>query len=264
MKTTCFAFTIIFFLASISPIASLRGEDAGSTEKEIPLAELFSEKNLDEYRKKNQYVHKPEKIEPKKEVHKSGMLRPEEQGESYSDYKADMLFKKLGSGDKIEQRKAANEIWLRYGEKKEQLTEEEQELINKSVQRYLEMNTPKMNSEASGQIRRLWHLSVPVLLRNVTNPDKKISNISSYMLSRMKNEAIVDQLLSMRKNVKEDSDIARIDFALRYMEINNREQYKRPQITKEESQKIYDEKIAPILGSGSTPAKNTGKTPAKY
>ncbi len=215
-----------------------------------PFSEIFSEENIKKYEKeieKRRYVHKPEKIMPEPiKKNRSGMTRPEDKGESFIGYSAEKLLNKLKNGGKIEQRKAAIELWSKYGTEQKKLTEKQKKLLNKEVFRYLR-GIKEDFTQNFRQLKILWTLGSDVLLHNVINENRGISENASRLLSLMKKSTIIDQLIKQACNAKEEKDIKKYIFALKYMKINNPIFIKRPIINKKEAEKIYKSKIIPVI-----------------
>lgn len=189
-----------------------------------PLVELFDENNYSEELSRKQYQHKPEKILPEpssKEGKRKTLIRPEEIGEDYSLKDMEFILWKLGDGTKIEQRKAANELWERFGMSQTMPSKTEQVKIAKGTERYL-VNIKDDFEESFMQIQRLWHLAVPALLKNVTAQDASVSENAARLLSVMKTQQIIDKLISDSNRVQSPNDMEKYIFALEYMKINNR------------------------------------------
>lgn len=191
-----------------------------------PFVELFDENNYSEELSRKQYQHKPEKILPEpsskegKRKRKT-LIRPEESGEDYSLKDVEFILWKLEDGTKIEQRKAANELWERFGLSQTMPSKTEQVKIAKSTERYL-VNIKDNFEESFMQIQRLWHLAVPALLKNVTAQDASVSENAARLLSVMKPPQIIDKLISDSNRAQSPNDMEKYIFALEYMKINNR------------------------------------------
>lgn len=189
-----------------------------------PFVELFDENNYSEELSRKQYQHKPEKILPEpssKEGKRKTLIRPEESGEDYSLKDVEFILWKLEDGTKIEQRKAANELWERFGLSQTMPSKTEQVKIAKSTERYL-VNIKDNFEESFMQIQRLWHLAVPALLKNVTAQDASVSENAARLLSVMKTPQIIDKLISDSNRAQSPNDMEKYIFALEYMKINNR------------------------------------------
>ena len=201
----------LFFRGHGEGVALFKSADA-KTEKEIPLFELFEAGKMERHIRKMQNSRRPAKIRligkmqnsRKHEIIKKeenepdarrGFIRPEETGEDFSAFEVEKLLEKLNSGDRIEQRKAANALWDRYGASPSKLTDAEKGAIAEAVARYL--GGMKTDFEESFmQLQRLWHLAAPALLANVTAEDASVSENAARLLSVMKTERIIEGLIA--------------------------------------------------------------------
>ncbi len=213
-----------------------------------PFVDLFAEKNYTDELSRKQYHHKPEKIlpEPSPKVGKrKTLICPEEIGEDYLQTDVKYILVKLRDGTQIEQRKAANELWARFGLSRAVPSKTEQEMIAMATERYL-VNIKGDFEESFMQIQRLWHLSVPALLKNVTEPEISVSENAARLLSVMKTPQIIDKLISDSNKAQSHNEIKKYIFALEYMKINNRYFLdNRSRMSDSECEAYYKEHVSP-------------------
>ncbi len=223
--------------------------DKGGTEEEIPFIELISNEKVESYISESRYVHRPAVIEPEKTVRNEQrtFIRPEDSGEDFTGYSSEQLLDKLQSGDKIEQRKAANILWDRYGSAPERLDKDDRRLLANCIQRYL-LRIPSDFEENFMQLQRLWHLAAPALLDNVPHPETSVSENASRLLSVMKTRQIIDQLVAASDNAASALEARKYVFALEYMKINNPVFLEnRRRMTDQECERAYNELVVPQI-----------------
>lgn len=178
---------------------------------------IFTDQNLDPGLK---LIESSERKDSAHLPKKSGMWIPEEIGKSFHHLSSEKLTEKLLSGDKIEQRKAANTLWNNHLHKKTALTATEKDQIDLSVRNYLSQIS-KNFEENQMQIQRLWHLAVPELLRSLTDECSETSENATYLLSLMKTPDIIQELIRESVLATDSQTIKKYIFALEYMKINN-------------------------------------------
>ena len=253
----------LLYLFSVKQEDNLKDESASSNlnaqttvlplqdnEKELPLFDLFSSDNMTKYLAKHQYVHKPDIIKDDieyKKGKKATFSRPEDRGEDYAGFSSRQLLDKLKNGDKIEQRKAANVLWERFGSKADLLGDKEKSMIADRTKEYLSGIKTDFE-ENTMQIQRLWHLAVPALLANVTHEDVSISENVASLLSVMKTPQILDELIAASNETESMADIGKYIFALEYMKINNPYFVEsRTRMSDSECESYFNEKITPQI-----------------
>lgn len=188
------------------------------------------------------------RMAPQKEITDNrSFSRPEERGEDFSGFSSEKLLDKLEKGDKIEQRKAANVLWDKYGTNSEKLSDEGKEKIGKAVDRYLIMTKTDFE-EGFLQLQRLWHLAIPALLKNVTNTDEAVSEKSAELITLMKTEKIIRKLVEDSDKAETEADIKKYIFALEFLHINNPSfMEKRTRLADEECNVLYKELVVPQI-----------------
>ncbi len=175
------------------------------------------------------------------------LIRPEERGEDYTVFASEQLLDKLRSGDRIEQRKAANALWTRYGSKADSLDDGEKSMISDRTRAYLSGIKADFE-ENTMQIQRLWHLAAPALLANVAHEDVSISENAASLLSVMKTPQIIESLVAASNEAETAADIDKYIFALEYMKINNRYFVdNRTRMSDSECEKYYKEHVKPQI-----------------
>ncbi len=147
--------------------------------------------------------------------------RPEDEGEDYSSSSTGILLTKLKNGDKIEQRKAANALWTRFGATPLELSDSEKKEIAEAAKGYLQRINEDFE-ENFMQLQRLWHLAAPSLLVEITAQDVSISENAARLLSVMKTPQIIDELIAQSEKAESKTELDKYIFALEYMKINNR------------------------------------------
>lgn len=260
IKNIFFAFMLLslglftyIFCVKLLPINKPIFEHRTSIETNSPLerekiALIFSNTDFSQYVKTNTNENK-EAID-NLEAHKSGrvvFIRPEDRGEDFSAFSTGAILNKLKNGDKVEQRKAANALWVKFGASVEKLTEGEKNEISDSTRKYLS----QINSDFEEnfmQVQRLWHLAVPVLLEHVTNSDVSVSENSARLLSLMKTPQIIDHLIAKSDGAKSATELKKYIFALQYMKINNRYFLEnRKRMSDIECENYYNNKVVPQI-----------------
>ena len=215
-----------------------------------PLDELFDERSYAEELERKQSQHKPEEIKDDSadaKGNRKNFSRPEDVGEDFSKNSIEEILGKLKEGDKVEQRKAANALWKKYGANMGELTNDERNEISHCTLKYLSQITSDFE-ENFMQIQRLWHLAVPALLENVINPDSSISENSARLLSVMKTQQIIELLIGKSDTAKSAVELGKYIFALECMKINNRfflENRKR--MSDIECKNYYNNKVVPQI-----------------
>ena len=175
------------------------------------------------------------------------LIRPEERGEDYTVFSSRQLLDKLKNGDKIEQRKAANALWERFGSKADMMNQAEKEMIAERTKGYL-AGIKTDFEENTMQIQRLWHLAFPSLLANVAHEDVSISENAASLLSVMKTPQILEEVIAASNEAKSADEISKYIFALEYMKINNPYFVKnRTRMSDSECENYSNEKITPQI-----------------
>jgi hypothetical protein len=101
-------------------------------------------------------------------------------------------------------------------------------------------------ADAERQIQRLWRLAVPALMNGLDRLDTY--SFSTKCLSVMMNEAIVKALIDKAKNTANESNKGLLRFALQSMKNRRPPTVQgRTALTAEESDKLYNDLIAPAL-----------------
>ena len=224
-----------------------KAEDAQDGGEEIPLAELFSERNVNEYYQRIRYVHKPVEIKDDPEPKRSGFIPPEEAGKPPSagpDVKR--LLDKLENGDRIERREAANALWDRFGEVHHGVPGEVMARVTDAVSICLS----RMDSdfeENSLLVQRLWRLGRIGLITNVLAPERSVSENAARFLNMMKNEAIMSEMVDVTDRARTPEELEKAIFALEALRLDESGQEDRPGPPAAECARCFSEKVEPQL-----------------
>ena len=177
------------------------------------------------------------------------IIRVEEMGEDFSVLSIEKLFEILNqSEDKIELRKAAQALGDKHMLKPVKMNQHFNNILYRKVNEYLNLfssRIPNEPSEAKSQIFRLWHLAIPPLLSHL---ESKNYSYAAQCLIEMKNEKIIDMIISKSKNTKDSKIRDRYNNMLRMMQNEYRiNVLRRVPLTKAEIDTIYQKKVAPYL-----------------
>jgi HEAT repeat protein len=178
--------------------------------------------------------------------------RPEERGEDMSVLETPNVVNRMFiSQDKIELRKAAKVLGDRAIASRLNLSREENESVNKIVDNYLKQSkatTANKRVEARHQIERLWHVAVPELLKNMSNRNPTIAELSVKSLILMRNEDIIRQIIDIAKTTNDPHTKAVAIFTLKKMKEQRKSRIPgRKCLNEEESKVLYDRLVAPAL-----------------
>ena len=107
---------------------------------------------------------------------------------------------------------------------------------------------PHLFSEAKHQIHRLWHLAIPPLLTQLESKDHGLYSFAAQCLIEMKNEKIIDIIISKSKNAREEKMKKRYNRILSMMKYEYRiNVLHRTPLTKAEIDTIYKKKVIPFF-----------------
>ncbi|MGK0317601.1 MAG: hypothetical protein ACI86M_003845 [Saprospiraceae bacterium] len=190
---------------------------------------------------------------------------PEERGEDFSKLSTYEVFNRLKSIDIsilskginpkdescINLRKIAQVLGDRQLAGTLSLNSEQRILIDNTVKSYLDLVISEKSAdriEVNNQMYRFWNLATPNLLKNIDNSNSKISDFASQKIIEMRSEKIIKAII--KKALETNSKRKKENYAFILKMMKN--QYKiqipnRQSMSKEETEKLYNELIEPAL-----------------
>jgi hypothetical protein len=157
----------------------------------------------------------------------------------------------------VERRKAAKVLGDREIAGRLALSTNELDVVAGIAADYLKQTRaadPNVRTESREQIERLWHLSAPALLANVGNRETAEGAIKGLTL--MRDEAIIRSLVKQVDEAKTPEVKQMALFALRHMKEQRQSTVSgRSCMDAKESERIFDEVIAPVLKAAVPPPK---------
>ncbi|HOY32565.1 MAG TPA: hypothetical protein PKW80_11860 [Bacteroidales bacterium] len=155
------------------------------------------------------------------------------------------------SRNKNELKKLAKELGDRELRGEVMLTAADKKIIDEKVTRYIYMSgikNPNTYEEANGQIQRLWHLSVPVLLDSLESNNLSVAEFCAKSLILMRDKEIIKTIIQKAKSAQDMQKKEILAFTLSKMT----EQRKpvipdRSCMSKEESAKLFKRMVKPAL-----------------
>ena len=180
------------------------------------------------------------------------IIRPEDQGEDFSQFDNAENFKILTtSEDTVERWKAAKVLGTRYLNGSYIPSLEEQEQIDEYVAFLLtqfQTDNPGDAGDASIQLQRLWSLAVPGLFEGLKSKDRITWNAALEYLVRMRSESVVEQLVNEYKNTDDvEYKAILLDAIGKMRTMYDGDRDYRKMMTQEQSKELADKIIAPFL-----------------
>jgi hypothetical protein len=182
----------------------------------------------------------------------SAVIRPEDQGEDFSQLDDAENFKHLTESDnKIDRWKAAKVLGTRYLEGDYIPTLSEQKKIDEYVAFLLtqfKTDNPGDAGDTSVQLQRLWSLAVPGLLQGLKSKDRTTWNVALEHLVRMRSEDVIEKLIKEYEKSNEEEYKRVLLDALGKMctMYDNRLDY-RKMMSSKKSKELADKLIIPFL-----------------
>ena len=154
--------------------------------------------------------------------------------------------------DCVKLRTIAQELGDRHLAGNLSLNAEQRITIDNTVKEYLKLVISEEDNdweEAKLQMYRFWTLAAPMLLKNMDNSDKRIARFAAQTLIEMRNEQIIKKIIEKANtntnSRKEKFYIITLEMMKNQfiIQIPNRQS-----MSKEETEKLYNELIEPALG----------------